>query len=252
MIFANRGLAHRCGVRQSNAPRRWRLPDQRVGHRLPRFFVLADAQPIAGANQRQVQQLRLPFDAGHNVGVRQAEILKPGIDIRFPFCVQEGGQTEALGEPADLRRRYRPLVQIYHLDGNTPFFEESLSRACFVGFLDSENLDVQALFPPSVALLHRKDSHERFHSVDFAVVDLKRFPHRELVAAALAHAPGHAQPDDAHALIDGDDARLHVTEAIEDRERLCRDVLAAGGELAVGTCHQPQMARPHRRKSWRR
>src|SRR5215471_18245089 len=76
----------------------------------------------------------------------------------------------------------------------------------------------QALLPPSVALLHRKDSHERFHCVDFAVVDLKRFPHRELVTAALAHAPSHTQPDDAHALIDGDDARLHVTKAIEDRE----------------------------------
>src|SRR6516225_9608264 len=95
----------------------------------------------------------------------------------------------------------------------------------------------RALLPPSVALLHRKDSHERFHSVDFAVEDLKRFPHSELVTAALTHAPSHAQPDDAHALIDGDDARLHVTESIEDRERLCRDVLAAGGKLAVGTCH---------------
>ena len=30
-----------------------------------------------------------------------------------------------------------------------------------------------ALLPPPVALLHRKDSHERFHSVDLAVVDLK-------------------------------------------------------------------------------
>src|SRR5258705_13515491 len=81
----------------------------------------------------------------------------------------------------------------------------------------------QALLPPSVALLHREDSHERFHRVDFAVVDLERLPHRELVAAALAHTPGHAQPDDAHALIDGDDTRLHVAEAIEDRERLRRD-----------------------------
>src|ERR1700689_4985264 len=95
----------------------------------------------------------------------------------------------------------------------------------------------QTLLPPSVALLHRKDSHERFHSVDFSVVDLKRFPHRELVTAALAHAPSHAQPDDAHALIDRHDARLHVAEAIEDGERLCRDILAAGGKLAVGTCH---------------
>ena len=31
----------------------------------------------------------------------------------------------------------------------------------------------QALLPPNVALIHRKDSHERFHSVDFAVVNFK-------------------------------------------------------------------------------
>src|SRR5262249_13688884 len=42
---------------------------------------------------------------------------------------------------------------------------------------------------------------------------------------------------DAHALVDGDDARLNVTEAIEDRERLRRDVLAAWCKLAVGTSH---------------
>jgi len=88
------------------------------------------------------------------------------------------------------------------------------------------------------------------------------FPYRELVTAALAHTSSHTQPDDAHALIDGDDVRLHVTEAIEDLERLRRDVLAAGGKLAVGTCHHlavfvndrrpPQKARPRRRKSWQR
>jgi len=126
----------------STLPRRWRLGDQRIGHCLPRFFVPADAQPIASADQGQAQQLRLPFDAGQNVGIRQAEILETGIDIRFPFCVQEGDQTEAVGEPADLGGGHRPLVQTHHLDRNTPLFEESLSRACAVGFLDSENLDV--------------------------------------------------------------------------------------------------------------
>ena len=69
--------------------------------------------------------------------------------------------------------------------------------------------------------------------MDFAVVDLERLPHRELVASALAHAPSHAQPDDSHALIDGDYASLHVTETIEDCERLRRDVLAAGGKLGM-------------------
>src|SRR3990172_6783419 len=49
-------------------------------------------------------------------------------------------------------------------------------------------------------------------------------PHRQLVATLRAHAPGHAQPDDAHALVHGDDACLHVTEALEDRERLGGDV----------------------------
>src|SRR5262245_30459574 len=94
------------------------------------------------------------------------------------------------------------------------------------------------LLPTAVALLHREDSHESFYGVDLPVVDLERLPHSELVTAALANAPGHAQPDDTHALIDGDDASLHVTEAIEDRERLRGDILAAGGKLAVGTCHQ--------------
>src|SRR5882672_12699359 len=93
------------------------------------------------------------------------------------------------------------------------------------------------LLPPSVALLYRENSHERFHRVDFAVVNFERLPNRELVAAALAHAPGHAQPDDAHALIDGDDARLNITEAIEYRERLRRDVLTTGGKRAFGTRH---------------
>src|ERR1700676_878972 len=93
------------------------------------------------------------------------------------------------------------------------------------------------LFPPAVAFLHRQAPHERFHGVDLAVVDLERLPHRQLIAAALAHAPGHAQPDDAHALIHSDDARLHVTEALEDCQRLGGDVLAAGGELAVWSGH---------------
>src|SRR4026209_959162 len=83
-----------------------------------------------------------------------------------------------------------------------------------------------ALPPPAVAFLYRQDPHERFHGVDLAVVDLEHLPHRQLIAALFAHAPGHAQPDDAHALIRGDDARLHVTEAFENRQRLRRDVLA--------------------------
>jgi hypothetical protein len=70
--------------------------------------------------------------------------------------------------------------------------------------------------------------------VDLAVVDLERLPHRQLIAAALAHAPGHAQPDDAHALVHGNDARLHVAEALEDRQRLGGDVLAAGANLQSG------------------
>src|SRR5687768_10467133 len=89
-----------------------------------------------------------------------------------------------------------------------------------------------ALLPPAVALLHRQDPHERFHGVDLTVVDLEHLPYCQLIAAALAHAPGHAQPHDAHALISGDDACLHVTEPLEDRERLGGDVLAAGSELA--------------------
>ena len=40
---------------------------------------------------------------------------------------------------------------------------------------------------------------------------------RVRIAAALAHAPGHAQPHDAHGLIGCDDACLHVTEALEDQ-----------------------------------
>src|ERR1700674_4044010 len=98
--------------------------------------------------------------------------------------------------------------------------------------LDAESLRDPielALPPPAVAFLHRQDPHERFHGVNLAVIDLERLPHRQLIAAALAHAPGHAQPHDAHALIHSDDARLHVTEALEDCERLGGDVLAAGG-----------------------
>jgi hypothetical protein len=53
-------------------------------------------------------------------------------------------------------------------------------------------INKQALLPSSIALLHREDSHERFHCVDFAVVDFERLPNRELVTAALAHASGHA------------------------------------------------------------
>src|SRR5207249_2234588 len=94
-----------------------------------------------------------------------------------------------------------------------------------------------ALLPLAVALLHRQDPHERFHGLDLSVVDLERLPHRQLIAAALAYAPGHAQQHDAHALIHGDAARLYVTEALEDREQLRGDVLAARGELAVRPGH---------------
>jgi hypothetical protein len=72
-----------------------------------------------------------------------------------------------------------------------------------------------------------KAVHERFHGVDLAVIDPERLPHRQLIAAALAHAPGHAQPHDAHALIHSDDARLHVTEALEDCERLAPPVMSS-------------------------
>src|SRR5687767_1095690 len=94
-----------------------------------------------------------------------------------------------------------------------------------------------ALFPPAITFLHRQDPHERFHGVDLTVVDLEHLPHRQLIAAALAHPPGHAQPYDAHALVGGDDARLHVAEALEDRERLGGDVLAAGSKGAGRSGH---------------
>src|SRR5215510_349565 len=93
------------------------------------------------------------------------------------------------------------------------------------------------LLPPAVALLYRQDPHERFYGVDLAVVDLERLPYRQLIAAALAHTPGHPQPDDAHALIDSDHTRLRITEALENRERLRGDVLAARCELAVRAGH---------------
>src|SRR5215467_9619576 len=93
------------------------------------------------------------------------------------------------------------------------------------------------LLPPAIALLERQDPHERFDSMDLTVVDLERFPQGQLIAAALARAPRHAQPHDAHALVHGDDAGLHVAEALEDRKRLRGDVLAAWRELAVGSGH---------------
>jgi hypothetical protein len=73
--------------------------------------------------------------------------------------------------------------------------------------------------------------------VDLSVVDLERFPHRQLIATALAHAAGHAPPDNAHTFIHGDDARLHITELRENRERLRGDVLTAWRELAVRSRH---------------
>jgi hypothetical protein len=69
----------------------------------------------------------------------------------------------------------------------------------------------QTLLPPSVALLQHKDSHERFHRVDFAVIDLERFPPVNWSPPPTCALPSHAQPDDAHALMDGDDVRLHIT-----------------------------------------
>lgn len=45
------------------------------------------------------------------------------------------------------------------------------------------------LLPPSVALFHRKDSHERFHRVNFVVVDIERLPHCKPVTAEVGHAP---------------------------------------------------------------
>jgi len=72
--------------------------------------------------------------------------------------------------------------------------------------------------------------------------------------------PRHAQPDDAHALIDGDDARLNITEAIEYRGDCGRDVLTTrqtciwdppspGVFVAIGIGSE---ARPRRQKSSRR
>ena len=55
-----------------------------------------------------------------------------------------------------------------------------------------EQNDLLALLPPAVALLQRQDPHERFHGVDLVVVDLERFPDRELIAATLTCPPGHA------------------------------------------------------------
>src|SRR5262245_61105023 len=71
----------------------------------------------------------------------------------------------------------------------------------------------RVLLPAAVSQLERQDSHERFDRVDLAVVDLEALPNRELFAAALAHTPVHAQPDDAHPLVDADDARRHLAEA---------------------------------------
>src|SRR5436189_2021022 len=89
------------------------------------------------------------------------------------------------------------------------------------------------LLPAPVALLHGQDPHERLHRVNLAVVNLEGFPHGQLIAAAFADAPSHAQQHDAHALVHGDDPCLRVTEPPEDRQRLGGDVLAARSELAV-------------------
>src|ERR1700741_1577958 len=91
--------------------------------------------------------------------------------------------------------------------------------------------------PAARPQLERQDLPECFDGVDLPVVDLERFPDRELLAAFLPYAPGHAEPDDSHTLVDADHARRYVAEALEDRERLRRDVLAAGRERAVRTGH---------------
>jgi hypothetical protein len=64
--------------------------------------------------------------------------------------------------------------------------EDTSSYLCFRSFptFHTRESAEQALLPPGLHFSTRKDFHERFNSLDSAVVDLKRFPHRELVPAA--------------------------------------------------------------------
>src|SRR5215470_15943841 len=152
---------------------------------------------------------------------RAAEQLVSTADAKTP-------EPLALPPSKDHARSERWLFVLVHVNATNLSSQDAVN---VTGCCD------RLLLPPAVALLERQDPHERFHGVDLAVVDLEGLPHRQLIAAALAHAPGHTQPDDAHALVHGDDACLDVAEALEDRKRLRRDVLAAGSELAVRPGH---------------
>src|SRR4051812_31221527 len=72
------------------------------------------------------------------------------------------------------------------------------------------------LLPSALALLDRQDLDERLHRVQLAAIELERLERGELIAAFLLHAPGQAQPCDAHALIDRHHAENRWSQALED------------------------------------
>ena len=107
---------------------------------------MADAQELAGADEREAQQQRLLLDALQHTCVGMFDVLQAGVDVGFTLGVEESGKAEAIDESFDLSSRHGLLLEIHHVDFRAALFEESLRGASGLGVPDAEDLDADHIF----------------------------------------------------------------------------------------------------------
>src|SRR4051794_5057042 len=101
---------------------------------------MADAEDLAAADERQLEQLGILLNARQQLGIGEAVVFQARVHVGLAFRIQQAGQCEALDEAADFAGRHGLLLQVDYMYSDAPPFKESLGRASLLRVLDAEDL----------------------------------------------------------------------------------------------------------------
>ena len=90
---------------------------------------MSNAEDVAAANQGQTEQFRVPLDPPEHFGIGNLKVFESGIDPAFAPGIEQCGQTEAVHEPLDFRRRHRLSCQIDEVNLHAALLEETFGGA---------------------------------------------------------------------------------------------------------------------------
>lgn len=126
-----------------------------VEHGFPGGLVVADAEFLVTANEREPEEERLPFDFEEQFGVGLLEVFEAGLFKGFAFAIEEGGEGEAVDEAFDFAGGHGFELEVDEVDGDASLLEEAFGGPGGLGAFDSEDLYAAHCFlvsPERVAL----------------------------------------------------------------------------------------------------